>query len=196
MNLINYIVYEIFMNTKIKKIKAFEVKNASLEIKNIDSYGKFCGYASVFNVKDSYNDIVLPSAFKKTLQKKSIKKDIKLLWQHSQDKPIGYFEIIKEDPIGLYVEGKIMLDIQQGMEAYNLIKTKSVSGLSIGYMVKEAEYSKNDSTRLLKEIDLFEISVVTFPANEFSNITFCKSRSVEDSIMKKLDMLEIFLKNN
>ncbi|HSQ97600.1 MAG TPA: HK97 family phage prohead protease [Rickettsiales bacterium] len=181
------------MDTKIKKIKAFEVKNATLEIKNIDSYGKFCGYASVFNVKDSYNDIVLPLAFKKTLEKKSVKKDIKLLWQHSQDKPIGYFEVINEDPIGLYVEGKIMLDIQQGREAYNLIKTKSVSGLSIGYIVKEVEYSQKDNTRLLKEVDLFEISVVTFPANEYSNITFCKSSSVEESILKKMDMLKKFL---
>ena len=71
-----------------------------------------------------------------------------------------------------------MLDIQQGMEAYNLIKAKSVSGLSIGYMVKLADYDKKDNTRLLKEIDLFEISVVTFPANEYSNITYCKSSSV------------------
>lgn len=183
------------MNTKIKKLKLLEKKNATLEIKSIDSYGKFCGYASVFNVKDSYNDIVMPLAFKKTLQKKNVKKDIKLLWQHSQDKPIGYFDVIKEDPIGLYVEGRIMLDIQQGMEAYNLIKAKSVSGLSIGYMVKSADYDKKDNTRLLKEVDLFEISVVTFPANEYSNITYCKSRSVEESIIKKLEMLDNFLKD-
>lgn len=182
------------MMTKIKKLRSLERKNAILEIKNIDSYGKFCGYASVFNVKDSYNDIVMPLAFKKTLQNKNIKQDIKLLWQHSQDKPIGYFEVIKEDPIGLYVEGKIMLDIQQGMEAYNLIKAKSVSGLSIGYMVKSVDYDKKDNTRLLKEIDLFEISIVTFPANEYSNITYCKSMSVEESIIKKLDMLENFLR--
>ncbi|MDD2840094.1 MAG: HK97 family phage prohead protease [Rickettsiales bacterium] len=183
------------MDTKIKKLKVLERKNVSLEIKSIDSYGKFCGYASVFNIKDSYNDIVLPLAFKKTLQKKNAKKDIKLLWQHSQDKPIGYFEVIKEDSVGLYVEGKIMLDVRQGMEAYNLIKAKSVSGLSIGYMVKMAEYDKKDNTRLLKEIELFEISVVTFPANEYSNITYCKSRSVEESIVNKLEMLEIFLRN-
>lgn len=184
------------MNTKIKKLKTLERKNATLEIKSIDSFGKFCGYASVFNIKDSYNDIVLPMAFKKTLQSKNAKKDIKLLWQHSQDKPIGYFEVIKEDTIGLYVEGKIMLDIQQGLEAYNLIKTKSVSGLSIGYIVKDVEYDKKGDTRLLKEIDLFEISIVTFPANEYSNITYCKSKSLEDSIISKLEMLEKFLTSN
>jgi uncharacterized protein len=81
------------MDTKIKKLKVFERKNSNSEIKHIDIYGKFCGYASVFNIRDSYNDIVLPMAFEKTLQRKNIKQDIKLLWQHAQDKPIGYFDI-------------------------------------------------------------------------------------------------------
>ena len=185
----------ICMLRKVKSFKNLENKNIDFEFKSLDCYGKFCGYASVFNVKDSYNDIVLPSAFKNTLLKKNCKKDIKLLWQHSPDKPIGYFEVIKEDPVGLYVEGKIMLDIQQGREAYDLIKSKSVSGLSIGYKVKDFEYDVNN-TRLLKEIDLFEISIVTFPANEFSNITFCKSKNLEDVILEKIDMLEKFLEEN
>ena len=178
------------MERKITK-NCYEKKSSLLEIKNISGLGKFCGYASIFNVEDSYNDVVLPKAFSKTLQTKS---NIKLLWQHQADKPIGYFNIIKEDNIGLYVEGQILLDLKQGKEAYDLIKSKSVSGLSIGYKVKDFEYENN--TRLLKEIDLFEISVVTFPANEFSNITFCKSKELVAVILEKIDMLEKFLNNN
>ena len=182
------------MERKIKKLHSLETKNAYLDIDNISDCGKFCGYASVFNVKDSYNDIILPCAFQKSIQNRDIKKDVKMLWQHCQDKPIGYFETIREDAIGLYVEGQIMLDIQQGMEAYNLIKNKAVNGLSIGYSVKKAEYDEKDDARIIKEIELFEISVVTFPANKYSNITYCKSKSLEQTIIEKLNMLEEFLK--
>lgn len=179
------------INTKINSFSGkFERKNISLEIKKIDSLGKFCGYASVFNVEDSYNDIILPSAFKETLKTKNIKSDVKLLWQHAPEKPIGYFEIIKEDTVGLYVEGQIILDIQQGLEAYNLIKSKSVSGLSIGYIVNKSEYDSKNGTRIIQEIELFEISIVTFPANQYSNITFCKSKSLEDTIVEKLELLK------
>lgn len=118
-----------------------------------------------------------------------------MLWQHEQNKPIGYFDIIREDSIGLYVEGQILLDIRQGLEAYNLIKNKSVSGLSIGYSVKKAEYDKKDNTRLIKEIELFEISVVTFPANQYSNITYCKSKTLEQTIIEKLNILQGFLED-
>lgn len=181
------------MEKKISRTNKLEKKHSFLEIKGINNLGKFCGYASVFNVEDSYRDTIIPGAFKNTLRSKNIKSDIKLLWQHAQNKPIGYFDVIKEDAIGLYVEGRIMLDIQQGLEAYNLIKNKAVSGLSIGYSVKNADYNKTRNSRILKEIDLFEISIVTFPANEYANITFCKSKSLEDTIVEKIKLLEKFL---
>ncbi len=183
------------MEKKIKKENRLERKSNFLEIKGINNLGKFCGYASVFNIKDSYQDIILPSAFKNSLKSKNIKTDIKMLWQHAQDKPIGYFDVIKEDSIGLYVEGQILLDIRQGLEAYNLIKNKSVTGLSIGYSVKNAEYDPKDNTRIIKEIELFEISVVTFPANQYSNITYCKSKTLEQTIIEKLNILQSFLEN-
>ncbi len=183
------------MERKINK-NIFERKNNFLEIKSINKFGKFCGYASVFNIVDSYNDIILPTAFKNTIKSKNINSDIKMLWQHDQSKPIGYFEVIKEDSIGLYVEGQILLDIQQGREAYNLIKNKSVNGLSIGYTVKDFEYDTKNNTRIIKEIELFEISIVTFPANQYSNITYCKSKSLEQIICQKLDNLKNFLEIN
>jgi HK97 family phage prohead protease len=117
----------------------------------------------------------LPNSFKETLEERDIKKSIKLLWQHSAEEPIGYFDVIREDNVGLYVEGKILLDIEKGREAYSLIKTGAISGLSIGYNVKKAKFDDNNGTRIISKIDLWEISVVTFPANKLSNITFCKS---------------------
>lgn len=181
------------MERKIKLETILEKNGVSMELKCIDAFGKFCGYASVFNIKDSYQDIILPSAFKNSLNSKNIRKDIKLLWQHEHNKPIGYFNIIKEDSVGLYVEGQILLDIRQGMEAYRLIQNKSVSGLSIGYVVKKAENDSRNGVRLIKEVDLFEISIVTFPANQYSNITYCKSKSLEETIIEKLNMLRDYL---
>lgn len=173
----------------------FEKKSSSFEIKQINNLGKFCGYASVFNIKDSYNDIVLPQAFKKTLLSKNFKTDIKMLWQHQVDKPIGYFTLIKEDSIGLYVEGQIMLNVEKGMEAYNLIKSKAVNGLSIGYKVNDYDYDEKSQVRKLKEIELFEISIVTFPANEYSNITYCKNKNSLQDILIKLNNLKNILNN-
>ena len=181
------------MEQKIENNLNFEKKNTFLEIKNINDCGKFCGYASVFNVVDSYKDIILPSAFKNTIESKNIRSDIKMLWQHKQDQPIGYFNIIKEDTIGLYVEGQILLNTQQGQEAYSLIKNKSVNGLSIGYIVKDAEYDTKNNARLIKEVELFEISIVTFPANKYSNITYCKSKTEEQIIIEKLEKLKNLL---
>jgi len=164
------------MKTKTKNSKKFETKLINnFEIKSLDEAGRFSGYASVFNIEDSYKDIILPSAFKKTLEERDVKKSIKLLWQHSAEEPIGYFDLIQEDNVGLYVEGKILLDVEKGKEAYSLIKNGAISGLSIGYNVKKAKFNNDNGTRVISAIDLWEISVVTFPANKFSNITFCKS---------------------
>lgn len=170
-----------------------ENKDGILEIKSIDNLGQFSGYASVFNIIDSYNDIILPQAFKNSLNNN---KEVKMLWQHQQDKPIGYFTTIKEDSIGLYVEGQILLDLQQGLEAYKLIKNRGVNGLSIGYCVKQAEYDSKNNTRIIKEIDLFEISIVTFPANKYSNITYCKSLDEYTSLIHNLDKLNKILQND
>ena len=162
-----------------RKSNKFETKNIEgFEIKSIDESGKFYGYASVFNLEDSYHDIVLPNAFTRTLERKSnVGRDIKLLWQHSPEKPIGVFDKIIEDSVGLYVEGRILMDVEKGREAYSLMKSGAVSGLSIGYSVKNAMVDKVSGIRTISEIDLFEISVVTFPANKYANITYVKSKS-------------------
>lgn len=144
-----------------------EFKNTKLE--KVDDIGKFYGYASVFNIEDYYNDIILNGAFRETIKNKS---DIALLWQHDQDNIIGKIDRLEEDYVGLYVEGQILVDKNNNI--YNFIKNNIINGLSIGYRVKETEFDEK-GRRIIKSIDLMEISVVSFPANKFSNIIYCKS---------------------
>ncbi|MDB2415441.1 HK97 family phage prohead protease [Rickettsiales bacterium] len=140
------------------------------EVKSLEKDGVFSGYASVFGVLDNHQDVMVKGAFTETLKNK---KDIKLLWQHQTDKPIGVFTIIREDVHGLYVEGKLLLEVQQAKEAYELMKNGAVRGMSIGYSVKDASYD-DENIRYLTNVELFEISLVTFPANEHAEIIAVK----------------------
>lgn len=149
--------------------------NVTLEIKSMDSEGRFAGYASVFDIIDNQRDVMLKGAFSNTL--KNSANQIKLLWQHQQSEPIGVFERMFEDEIGLYVEGRLLLDVQKGREAFSLLKVGAVSGLSIGYSPVRYKMDADTGVRLLAEVDLWEISLVTFPANAAANVTVVKSSS-------------------
>jgi len=134
------------------------------DIKGVENDGTFTGYASVFDVVDSQNDNIVKGAFSRTLRKGA--GNVKLLWQHKMDEPIGSFGIIREDAYGLFVQGRLLLDVQRSREAYALLKSGSINGMSIGYAVTKAEYDDYSDIRYIEEVDLFEISLVTFPANE------------------------------
>jgi HK97 family phage prohead protease len=125
--------------------------------------GTIKGYLSVFGVKDSYGDIVMPGAFKDSLSKLKPK----MLWQHKGDAPIGYFEKLEEDNYGLYFEAKLC-DTEKGRDAKALLGCKAIEGMSIGYRIAEggAFYDKTQDAYLLTKIDLIEGSVVTYPAND------------------------------
>lgn len=142
------------------------------KIKSVGESGTFAGYASIFGNIDSYRDIVMPGAFTNTLQQNS---RIKMLWQHRADMPIGGYTLAKEDETGLYVEGQINLDVEKGREAYALLKSGDVDGLSIGYRTVREEFNNNTLVNSLIEVDLREISVVTFPANDLSVVASVKS---------------------
>lgn len=143
-----------------------------LEVKTIDKDGRFSGYASVFGVVDNHNDIIMRGAFQDTIRERS--KSIKLLWQHRQDEPIGVFEQIFEDEMGLYVQGRLLLDVARAREAYTLLKQGAISGLSIGYSPVRYEIDAASGTRILSAIELWEISLVTFPANTAAGVTVVK----------------------
>lgn len=148
----------------------------NLELKTIDRDGRFSGYASVFNVVDTHNDIIMRGAFKQSL--KSRASEIKLLWQHRQDEPIGVFDRMFEDAHGLYVEGRLLLNVQRAREAYALLKEGAISGLSIGYSPLHYKHDPQTGVRILTAIELWEISLVTFPANAAAGVTVVKEASL------------------
>ena len=150
-----------------------KTKNLTLEIKAVDDQGTFEGHGSVFGVVDSYGDVVVKGAFVKTLAERGNK--IKMLWQHDTNEVIGVFEHMYEDDYGLKVRGKLALGTQRGKEAYELIKMGALEGLSIGYSTIQDEYDPKKGIRYLKEVKLYEISLVTFPANEEANVSKVKS---------------------
>jgi HK97 family phage prohead protease len=142
------------------------------EVKRLQEDGAFAGYASVFGHIDSQLDMVLPGAFRKTLAKRGA--DIKLLWQHNVQEPIGIFTRIEEDERGLYVEGRLLLEVQKAREAYSLLKAGAVRGLSIGYVASRFSVHEETDVRRISELELYEISLVTFPANDKAQITQVK----------------------
>lgn len=129
------------------------------------------GYASVFGNEDSYKDVVAAGAFKGSLNKKD---DIRMLWQHDFKMPIGVWEVLHEDKKGLFGRGKLA-NTTMGRDAYALAKIRAVKGLSIGYKVIDYEIDKKSGVRVLKTLDLMEISLVTFPANEKAEIVSVKN---------------------
>ncbi len=146
--------------------------NFALELKSLDQEGRFAGYASVFDIVDNQHDVMLRGAFSKTLIRGA--GNIKLLWKHQQDEPIGVFDRVFEDDRGLYVEGRLLLNVRRAQEAYTLLKAGAVNGLSIGYSPISYNIDANSGVRRLAEVDLWEVSLVTFPANTAANVTVVK----------------------
>ena len=163
--------------------------HADFELKAYDddeddeAKGMFSGYASVFGNKDLGNDVVVQGAFQKSIRAKGARK-IKMLFQHDTKEPIGVYTKVKEDAQGLYVEGKLAMQTQKGREVYELMKMGAIDGLSVGYRVDAKGYSYDDrgKKRYLKQVDLMEISAVTFPMNPKARVNAVKgeARSVRE----------------
>ena len=121
------------------------------------------GYASVFNRRDQGGDVVLPGAYADSL-KAMAKADrrVKMLWQHDPAQPIGIWDEVKEDANGLWVKGRLLPEVAKGREAVALLEAGAIDGLSIGYRTVKAERD-GKGQRLLSELELWEVSLVTFP---------------------------------
>ena len=144
-------------------------------VEDSEDKGEFEGYGSIFGNKDLGNDVVEAGAFAKSLRRRK-PKSVRMLWQHKTDEPIGVFDAIREDGEGLAVKGRLALGTQRGREAYELMKMGALDGLSIGYKVdpNKQEYDARRKRRMLKEIDLMEISLVTFPMNPQARVSAVK----------------------
>ena len=160
----------------------FELK-AYHDDEDDEAKGMFSGYASIFGNKDLGNDVVVQGAFQKSIRAKGARK-IKMLFQHDTKEPIGVYTKVREDAQGLYVEGKLAMQTQKGREVYELMKMGAIDGLSVGYRVDAKGYSYDDrgKKRYLKQVDLMEISAVTFPMNPKARVNAVKAeeRTVRD----------------
>lgn len=152
-------------------------KQIAFKAEAVNDNGTFSGYGSVFGNIDSYREIVAPGAFKSSLSAIASAGDpLPVLWQHNPDQPIGGYTTLAEDDHGLKVAGFLLKDdVALAREAYALMKARVVKGLSIGYYVRADSYDEKTSVRTLTELDLREISVVTFPANEEAQVENVKA---------------------
>jgi HK97 family phage prohead protease len=155
-----------------------ETKAIALELK-ADDAGAVEGYGSVFGGVDSYGDRIVPGAFAKTLTKRKPK----MLWQHRMDKPIGVWDEVIEDGKGLRLKGRLATT-PQAQEARELVKMGAMDGLSIGFRTLSDEMEGN--VRLLKEIDLWEVSFVTIPADSAATLTGIKAEKTEREVEEAL----------
>lgn len=148
-----------------------------LTVKSVSDTGEFEGYGSVFGVEDSYGDVVVRGAFGASLDRWAAKGRLPaLLWQHNMSEPIGVYTEMREDDTGLFVKGRLLVDADPlAKRAHGHMKAGSLSGLSIGYMLDDYEYDKEKGIWILKAIDLWEVSLVTFPANDEARISDVKS---------------------
>lgn len=153
-----------------------EVRSFALQIKAAGDDGTIEGYGSVFGVRDNYDDVIAKGAFVQSLKDhKAAGTMPAMLWQHDADKPIGVWTEMVEDEKGLRIKGQLAMETVKGKEAHALLKMGALNGLSIGFMSKEWSYDSDTEVRTLTAIDLWEVSLVTFPANEKARVTNVKS---------------------
>jgi len=151
------------------------IKN--LEIKTLNK-GEFEGYGSVFGNVDFGGDVVMPGAFKRTLAEHRLTKTLPLMfWMHKPDQIPGKWLEMEEDSKGLYVKG-VLADTQLGRDVHTLLGMKAVRGLSIGYATKDQDFT-DEGIRLLKDVELYETSIVSIAMNPLADVTHAKTRLSE-----------------
>ncbi len=157
--------------------------DCGLEIKSLTDEGVIEGYASIFSNVDYGGDKVMPGAFVESLAKsRQHGRTVKMLWNHDPSQPIGVWEDLAEDGKGLRGRGRLVMEVPKAREAHALMKAGAIGGLSIGYRTIKAEPDGN--VRLLKQVDLFEVSLVTFPMNDRARLTAVKADGIEEIVEK------------
>lgn len=159
-----------------KHTGALKVRDFDLDVKAVGDDGTFNGYGSVFGVVDSYQEIVAPGAFAESLAELKAKdRAVPVLWQHRTSEPIGAWTELREDERGLFGAGELLInEVAQAKEAHALMKRRVVTGLSIGYWVRASTVDEVTGIRTLTRLDLQEISLVTFPANDDARVEAVK----------------------
>lgn len=168
--------------------------DVTFDIKAVEDDGFFSGYGSIFGNVDSYREVVKQGAFSKSLGEWQARNRLPpILWNHNHNEPIGVYTKMEEDESGLYVEGKLLVsEVQRAREIHALMKVGAIDGMSIGYSVKRSQKAEQGVVNLL-ELKLFEVSVVTFPANEESRVDAVKA-ALDEGELPTLPEFEKFLR--
>lgn len=164
-------------------------KNVAFDVKAVTDEGVIEGYASVYGNIDSYGDIVEKGAFKSLFEKDN--SVIPILWQHNTREPIGGASSFKEDESGLYMKANLVMEVQKAQEARALAKAGVVTGLSIGYTVNEYTYNKEENVTHLTDLKLWEVSLVTFPANTEARVENVKQILADGGMPSEREMEEL-----
>jgi HK97 family phage prohead protease len=138
--------------------------------------GVFEGFAARCNRADAAGDIILPGAFTHSLQRRGVA-GVRMLFQHDPSEPIGTWIEMVESGDGLFVRGRLNRNVQRGREVLALLEQKGLDGLSIGFRTVAASRDKLTGLRKLHRVDLWEISLVTFPMQEGARVTRVKARA-------------------
>jgi hypothetical protein len=133
-----------------------------LDLKSFDANGAFEGYASLFGREDLGHDVILPGAFAESLKRRGAA-GIRMLFQHDPAEPIGVWDELREDGKGLFARGRLLPDVARAKEVLALLKSGAIDGLSIGFRALAARRDRATGIRRIAKVDLWEISIVTFP---------------------------------
>ncbi|SIN89114.1 hypothetical protein SAMN05444002_1287 [Vannielia litorea] len=145
----------------------------------VDESFEIAGYASLFGEADQGGDVVVAGAYARSLKAMAAKgQAVKMLWQHDPREPIGIWDEVREDRRGLYVKGRLLKDVARAREAAALINAGAIDGLSIGYRTKRAEKDAQ-GRRLLHDLELWEVSLVTFPMLREARLSGAKGETPE-----------------
>lgn len=152
-------------------------KSFDFQIKSIESTGSFTGYGSVFDTVDQGGEVVARGAFTDSLKETASKgRKLPILWQHQHAEPIGVYDSIAEDSHGLLMQGRLLVDhVQRAKEAHELMKAGAVTGLSIGYLIRDHSYDEKSGVMTLRKLDLKETSLVTFPMHDDARVNAVKA---------------------
>jgi uncharacterized protein len=152
-----------------------EAKFTALDMKSVADDGAFEGYASIFGRQDLGRDVVMPGAFRDTLAARG-PGGVRMLFQHNPAEPIGVWEALAEDAKGLFARGRLMPSVTRAREVLSLMRAGAIDGLSIGFRTVKAHRDRARGVRRIEKVDLWEISIVTFPLLPEARIATAKAR--------------------
>lgn len=162
-------------------------RTAGVSVKAVEEDGVFEGYASLFEREDMARDVIQRGAFRQSLARRR-SAGIKMLFQHNPSEPIGVWETIREDGRGLFVRGRLMTSLARARDVLNLMRAGALDGLSIGFKAVKGRRDSRSGIRRLEAVDLWEISVVTFPMLPDARVGSVKSRPFKEQMPTQRQM--------